>query len=148
MADYFELTHKRHGREDGSACRSNHVFVRHVCNCSESCHSPGGGYALYGAVLTATVIVSAFTSILMGVYTNNPILVAPGMGINQLFVYAVSRSEGVPYEVALGCVFYAGLIFIVLMIIDPEKTVASRHTSYASLRTGRRDWAFYRHDRA
>jgi len=63
----------------------------------------------YAAVLTATVLVSAFTSILMGLYTNNPILVAPGMSINQLFVYAISRAEGVPYEVALGCVFNAAL---------------------------------------
>ena len=79
----------------------------------------------YDAVLTATVLVSAFTSILMGLYTNNPILVAPGMGINQLFVYAISRSEGVPYEVALGCVFHAGLIFILLMIIDRKKRLIS-----------------------
>lgn len=79
----------------------------------------------YNAVLTATVLVSAFTSILMGIYANNPILVAPGMSINQLFVYAVSRSEGVPYEVALGCVFNAGLVFLVLMIIDRKKLLLS-----------------------
>jgi len=79
----------------------------------------------YNAVLTATVLVSAFTSILMGLYTNNPILVAPGMSINQLFVYAISRAEGVPYEVALGCVFNAGIIFLALMIIDRKKRLLS-----------------------
>jgi len=79
----------------------------------------------YAAVLTATVLVSAFTSILMGLYTNNPILVAPGMSINQLFVYAISRAEGVPYEVALGCVFNAGIIFMLLMIIDRKKRLLS-----------------------
>lgn len=79
----------------------------------------------YSAVLTATVLVSAFTSILMGLYTNNPILVAPGMSINQLFVYAISRSEGIPYEVALGCVFNAGLVFLVLMVLDRKKRLLS-----------------------
>ena len=79
----------------------------------------------YNAVLTATVVVSAFTSILMGVYTNNPILIAPGMSINQLFAYAISRSEGVPYEVALGCVFNAGLVFLVLTVLDRRKRLLS-----------------------
>ncbi len=79
----------------------------------------------YNAVLTATVFVSAFTSILMGLYTNNPILVAPGMGINQLFVYAVCRSDSLQYEVALGCVFNAGIIFLLLMIIDRRRWLLS-----------------------
>ena len=79
----------------------------------------------YNAVLTATVVVSAFTSILMGVYTNNPILIAPGMSINQLFAYAISRSKGVPYEVALGCVFNAGLVFLVLTVLDRRKRLLS-----------------------
>lgn len=75
----------------------------------------------FNATLTATVLVSAFTSILMGLYSNNPILVAPGMSINSLFVHAVTRIEGVSYESALGCVFYAGLGYLLLLVLDRRK---------------------------
>lgn len=69
-------------------------------------------------VLTATVLVSAFSSILMGVYAKNPIIVAPGMGINAFFTYTVVIGMKVPYEVALGAVFWSGLIFFVLSIFN------------------------------
>ena len=39
----------------------------------------------FEGVLTATILVSAFSSIMMGVYAKNPIVVAPGMGINTFF---------------------------------------------------------------
>lgn len=72
----------------------------------------------YNATLTATVLVSAFSSILMGLYAKNPIVVAPGMSINYLFAYSIVRVEGVPWETALGCVFWAGVIFFLLTIYD------------------------------
>jgi len=77
----------------------------------------------YGAVLTATVVVSAFSSILMGVYAKNPIVVAPGMSINYLFAYTVVEVEAVPWETALGCVFWAGAIFLLLTLLDRRKLI-------------------------
>lgn len=72
----------------------------------------------FGGVLTATVLVSAFSSIAMGVYAKNPIVIAPGMGINAFFTYSVVLGMGVKWEVALGTVFWSGVIFLLLSIFN------------------------------
>ena len=59
----------------------------------------------FNGVLTATIIVSAFSTIMMGIYANNPILVAPGMGINAFFTFFVVMNMGLKWETALGSVF-------------------------------------------
>lgn len=69
-------------------------------------------------VLTATVLVSALASIGMGLYARNPIVVAPGMSLNHLFAYSVVKGGGVPWETALGCVFWSGVIFFLLAACD------------------------------
>lgn len=73
------------------------------------------------AAITATVLVSAISSILMGFYANTPLVVAPGMSLNTIFVAMIVRTEGVSYETALGCVFYSGLIFLLLIIFDRRR---------------------------
>lgn len=70
----------------------------------------------FSGVLTATVIVSAFSSIMMGIYANNPIVVAPGMGLNAFFTYSVVLGMGIKWEVALGAVFWSGVIFLLLSV--------------------------------
>ncbi len=75
----------------------------------------------HGAALTSTVLVSALSSILMGLYSNNPLLVAPGMSLNHLFVAAVVRSETMTYQTALGCVFWAGIVFLLLLVCDRRR---------------------------
>ncbi|MEW6194909.1 MAG: NCS2 family permease [Bacteroidota bacterium] len=72
----------------------------------------------FSGVLTATVLVSAFTSIAMGIYAKNPIVLAPGMGINAFFTYSVVLGMGVKWEVALGTVFWSGVIFILLSVFN------------------------------
>ncbi len=72
----------------------------------------------FSGVLTATVLVSAFTSIAMGIYAKNPIVLAPGMGINTFFTYSVVLGMGVKWEVALGTVFWSGVIFILLSVFN------------------------------
>lgn len=70
----------------------------------------------FGGVLTATILVSAFSSIMMGFYAKNPIVVAPGMGLNAFFTYSVVLGMGIKWEVALGAVFWSGIIFLLLSI--------------------------------
>ncbi len=72
----------------------------------------------FSGVLTATVLVSAFSSIFMGIYAHNPILVAPGMGLNAFFAYSVVNGMGVKWEVALGAVFWSGIIFLILSVFN------------------------------
>jgi AGZA family xanthine/uracil permease-like MFS transporter len=72
----------------------------------------------FNGVLTATVLVSAFCTIMMGIYAKNPLLVAPGMGINAFFTFSVVLGMGVKWETALGSVFWAGIIFILLSVFN------------------------------
>lgn len=77
----------------------------------------------FEGVLTATVLVSAFSSIAMGIYAKNPIVIAPGMGINAFFAYSVVIGMGVKWEIALGAVFWSGIVFIILSIINVRKLI-------------------------
>ncbi len=72
----------------------------------------------FNGVLTATIIVSAFSSIMMGIYANNPILVAPGMGLNVFFTFSVVIGMGIKWETALGAVFWSGIVFIILSVFN------------------------------
>ncbi|MBN2615715.1 MAG: NCS2 family permease [Bacteroidales bacterium] len=72
----------------------------------------------YSAGLTSTVILSAFATIGMGLYARNPILVAPGMGINAYITYAIVQGMHVPPEVALGTLFWTGLVFVLLSVFN------------------------------
>mgnify|MGYP006295697999 CR=1 FL=1 len=72
----------------------------------------------FSGVLTATVLVSAFSSIMMGIWANNPIVLAPGMGLNAFFTYSVVLGMGVKWETALGAVFWSGIVFLLLSIFN------------------------------
>src|SRR4051812_23027112 len=66
------------------------------------------------AVAAATCLAAAFASILMGFMANVPLALAPGMGLNAYFSFTVVQTMGVPWPVALGCVFISGVAFLVL----------------------------------
>jgi AGZA family xanthine/uracil permease-like MFS transporter len=72
----------------------------------------------FGGVLTATVLVSAFSSIMMGLYARNPILLAPGMGLNAFFTFSVVLGMKVEWATALGAVFWSGIIFLLLSVFN------------------------------
>lgn len=78
----------------------------------------------FNAVLTATILVSFFSSVLMGLYANNPIIVAPGMGINAFFTYSLVLGMNVPFQTALGAVFWSGLIFLLLSLVKLRDKIA------------------------
>lgn len=77
----------------------------------------------FSAGVTATVLVSFIGSCAMGLYARSPILVAPGMGINALFAYTMVVGAKVPLEVALGCVFWAGVLFTVMAFFNLRQTI-------------------------
>jgi len=68
----------------------------------------------FAGVLTATVLVCFFSSLMMGLYAKNPILVAPGMGLNAFFTFSAVLGMQVPWQTALGAVFWSGIIFLLL----------------------------------
>jgi AGZA family xanthine/uracil permease-like MFS transporter len=69
-----------------------------------------------GAVFVATCAASALTTALMGLYANLPIALAPGMGLNAYFAFAVVPSLGGDWRLALGCVFMSGILFVALSL--------------------------------
>ncbi|HYD37736.1 MAG TPA: NCS2 family permease, partial [Allosphingosinicella sp.] len=66
------------------------------------------------AVAAATCLAAGFASILMGASANMPLALAPGMGLNAYFAFTVVGAMGVPWPVALGCVFLSGIAFLAL----------------------------------
>lgn len=71
----------------------------------------------FGAVFVATCIAAAFGTIVMGLYANYPIALAPGMGQNAFFTYTVVLGMGHSWQTALGAVFMSGVIFVVLSVL-------------------------------
>lgn len=67
-----------------------------------------------GAVLTATALASAFTTLAMALMTNYPLALAPGMGLNAFFAFTLCLKEHIPWPAALGLVFWEGVIFLAL----------------------------------
>lgn len=77
----------------------------------------------FTSALSATVLISFLSSLAMGLYARNPILVAPGMGMNALFTYTLVLGAGLSWEVALGCVFWSGVMFAVLAIFNVREAI-------------------------
>src|SRR2546426_12114415 len=69
------------------------------------------GMAFTG-VLTATVLICFTMTLLMGVYARLPFAVAPGMGINAYFTFTIILTQRVWWQVALGIIFWAGVLFL------------------------------------
>ncbi|SFM38744.1 NCS2 family permease [Marinobacter zhejiangensis] len=70
----------------------------------------------FGAVFVATCLAAAIGTLIMGLWANYPIALAPGMGLNAFFAFTVVGSMGYSWQVALGAVFMSGLIFFLLSI--------------------------------
>lgn len=77
----------------------------------------------FAAAVTSTVMVCAFGSIMMGLYAKTPFVIAPGMGLNAFFTFSVVLGMDVPFDIALGAVFWAGILFLVLSIFKLRNTI-------------------------
>ena len=75
--------------------------------------APGTGMPFTG-VLSATVLIAFSMTLLMGLYARLPFAVAPGMGLNAFFAYTIVLQDGVPWPIALGMVFWAGVLFLLV----------------------------------
>lgn len=69
-----------------------------------------------GASFVATCLAAALACFMMGLYANWPVGLAPGMGLNAFFTYTIVGELGYPWQTALGAVFIAGILFVVLTI--------------------------------
>lgn len=77
------------------------------------------------AVFIATALASAIMTLVMGLYANLPIALAPGMGLNAFFTYTLCLAKGIPWQGALGIVFYSGILFFLITILGFRKKIIS-----------------------
>lgn len=78
----------------------------------------------FSGVLTATVLICFTMTLLMGLYAKLPFAVAPGMGINAFFTYAIILGKGVPWQTALGIIFWAGIFFLLISVTPIRESIA------------------------
>ena len=71
----------------------------------------------HGAVFVATCIAAAIGSFIMGFYATLPVALAPGMGLNAFFTYTVVMQLGHTWQTALACVFFSGVLFIIVSLL-------------------------------
>jgi AGZA family xanthine/uracil permease-like MFS transporter len=76
-------------------------------------------------VAVATCVAAGFGSILMGLVSNYPLALAPGMGLNAYFTYTVVQGMGLPWQTALGCVFLSGVAFLLLTVAGVRQLIIS-----------------------
>ena len=69
-----------------------------------------------GAIFVGTCLAASIACLFMGLFANWPVGLAPGMGLNAFFTYTVVGQMGYPWEVALGAVFLAGILFFIMSV--------------------------------
>jgi AGZA family xanthine/uracil permease-like MFS transporter len=76
-------------------------------------------------VLFATCISSAVATLIMGLWANYPIALAPGMSLNAYFAYSIVIGRGVPWQTALGVVFLSGILFLLLTLTKLREQIVN-----------------------
>ena len=76
-------------------------------------------------VLFATCISAALATLVMGLWANYPIALAPGMSLNAYFTYSIVIGRGVPWQTALGVVLLSGLLFLVLTLTNVREQIVN-----------------------
>lgn len=74
-----------------------------------------------GGVFVATAVASIVGSLIMGALANWPVALAPGLGINAFFTYGIVLGMGYSWEVALGAVFWSGVLFFIISVTKLRK---------------------------
>lgn len=75
------------------------------------------------AALAATIFASVIATLLMALWANFPVAVAPGMGLNAFFAYTVVLGQGLSWQTALGAVFISGIVFLILTVTGVRKKI-------------------------
>ncbi len=77
----------------------------------------------FGAVFTVTALAAAIGTLIMGLYANYPVALAPGMGMNAFFAFSVVIGLGIPWETALAGIFCSGILFVLLSLSGLRETI-------------------------
>jgi AGZA family xanthine/uracil permease-like MFS transporter len=88
----------------------------------------------FGAVFVATCLAAAVGSMFMGAFANWPVALAPGMGLNAFFTYSIVIGMNLPWQTALGAVFWSGVLFLILSLTGVRERIV--YAMPASIKTG------------
>src|SRR5271170_213951 len=76
-------------------------------------------------VVFATCLSAAVATLVMGLFANYPIAMAPGMSLNAYFTYTVCLGMHVPWQTALGAVFFSGVLFVLLTVTKVREQIVN-----------------------
>ena len=76
-------------------------------------------------VLFATCISAALSTLVMGLWANYPIALAPGMSLNAYFTYSIVIGRGIPWQTVLGVVFLSGVVFFILTLTNVREQIVN-----------------------
>jgi len=76
-----------------------------------------------GAMTTVTCVVAGLSTLLVALWANAPLMMAPGMGLNAFFTYSLVLGHGVPWQTALGVVFLSGTFFLALTWVGVRERI-------------------------
>ena len=68
------------------------------------------------AVFVTTCLIAAFGSIMMGLFANLPVALAPAMGLNAFFAFVVVQAMGLPWQIGMGAIFWGAVGLLLLTI--------------------------------
>ena len=115
LDDYFAIT--KHGstvRTELLAGLATFLTMAYIIVVNPAILSDAG--LDFGAVFVATIIAAMVGTSIMGLWANWPVALAPGMGLNAFFTYSVVLGMGQTWQVALGAVFFSGVLFFALSL--------------------------------
>jgi AGZA family xanthine/uracil permease-like MFS transporter len=82
-----------------------------------------GGMPIEG-LITVTALAACLGTLLMAIMTNYPIAMAPGMGLNAFFAFTICLTREIPWDAALGIVFWNGVLFLILSLTGVRTKIA------------------------
>jgi adenine/guanine/hypoxanthine permease len=77
----------------------------------------------FNATLTATCLAAALMCVIMGLYTNYPFALAPGLGLNAVVAFQLILSDGLPWQAAMGVIFMEGILITLLVLTGFRQAV-------------------------
>ncbi|NQV56364.1 MAG: NCS2 family permease [Rhodospirillales bacterium] len=115
IARYFDVAGKRSSvRTELLAGLATFLTMAYIIVVNPAILSKAG--MDFGSVFVATILAAAIGTMIVGVWANWPIAMAPGMGLNAFFAFGVVLGMKQSWEVALGAVFLAGILFFILSL--------------------------------
>ena len=113
--DFFQLKeNKTDVRTEVTAGFTTFMAMLYIIPVNASILSAAG--MPYDALVTATIVMTIFASILNGLWANTPIAMSVGMGLNAYFSFGLVKGMGIPWQTALGIVFVSGVLYVIISV--------------------------------